>query len=50
VQAQSYSPRLPPPPEHGPAPQIDLSQLATIPDATLAASNARVRAAAENRR
>lgn len=33
-----------------PAPRIDASQFASIPDATLAASNARVRAAADNRR
>ena len=31
-------------------PRIDTSKLASIPDAELAASNARVRAAAENRR
>jgi hypothetical protein len=33
-----------------PPPKIDTSKLATIPDATLAQSNARVRAAADNRR
>lgn len=33
-----------------PPPNIDPSQLAQIPDATLAASNARARAAAQNRR
>jgi hypothetical protein len=33
-----------------PAPKIDASQLVEIPDATLAASNARARAAADNRR
>jgi len=33
-----------------PAPRIDTSKFATIPDAELAASNARVRAAADNRR
>lgn len=32
------------------APTIDASKLAVIPDTTLAASNARVRAAADNRR
>jgi hypothetical protein len=32
-----------------PPPVIDASQLAEIPDATLAASNARIRAASENR-
>jgi hypothetical protein len=31
-------------------PKIDLSRLASIPDATLADSNAKVRAAADNRR
>lgn len=35
---------------NAPLPVIDTSKLATIPDATLADSNARVRAAAENRR
>lgn len=34
---------------HAPPPMIDVSQLAQIPDATLAASNARARAAADNR-
>ena len=34
---------------HAPPPMIDISQLAEIPDATLAASNARARAAADNR-
>ena len=33
-----------------PPPKIDPGDLATIPDTTLAASNARVRAAADNRR
>jgi hypothetical protein len=33
-----------------PPPKIDASQMAEIPDATLAASNARARAAADNRR
>ena len=33
-----------------PPPKIDLSKLASIPDATLADSNAKVRAAADNRR
>jgi len=32
-----------------PAPKVDASKFASIPDATLAASNARARAAAENR-
>jgi len=35
---------------HTPAPRIDTSKFASIPDAELAASNARVRAAADNRR
>ena len=34
----------------GAPPKIDLSQFVEIPDATLAASNARARAAADNRR
>jgi hypothetical protein len=34
---------------HAPPLMIDVSQLAEIPDATLAASNARARAAADNR-
>lgn len=49
VRAQSYSPALPPPPP-GATPYIDTSQLASIPDDKLAASNARVREAAANRR
>jgi hypothetical protein len=48
LQAQTRSPQLAPPPA-SPYPSIDVSGLASIPDATLAASNARVRAAAENR-
>jgi len=35
---------------HAPTARIDVGKFASIPDATLAASNARVRAAAENRR
>jgi hypothetical protein len=35
---------------NAPPPKIDLSQMVEIPDATLAASNARARAAADNRR
>jgi len=38
------------PPPGAPPPKIDPNDLATIPDSTLAASNARVRAAADNRR
>jgi hypothetical protein len=37
-------------PPGAPPPKIDPGDIATIPDATLAASNARVRAAADNRR
>ncbi|CAN7436769.1 hypothetical protein LJR219_002837 [Phenylobacterium sp. LjRoot219] len=50
LQLQSQTPALPQPPASGPLPQIDASGLVSIPDDTLAASNARVRAAAENRR
>ena len=35
---------------HTPAPRIDTSKFASIPDSTLAASDARVRAAADTRR
>ena len=49
IRAESATPRLAPPPETGPMPQIDTSQLASMPDATLAASNARIKAAAANR-
>ena len=35
---------------HFPLPRIDTSKLAQIPDAELADSNAKVRAASENRR
>jgi hypothetical protein len=37
-------------PAGAPPPMIDTSKLASIPDAELAASNARIRAAADNRR
>lgn len=50
LQAQTQPRQLPAPPPGAPPPQIDTSQMATIPDSTLADSNARVRAAAENRR
>lgn len=48
VQAMRVSPRLTPPDTDGPAPpaQIDTSQLASIPDATLADSNRKVLEAA----
>jgi hypothetical protein len=53
VRAQAYSPMLPPPAAatsapYSAAPYIDASQLASIPDDKLAASNARVREAAAN--
>ena len=48
-QARSVSPPVPRDP-NAPPPVIDVSKLASIPDAELAASNARVRAAAQNRR
>jgi hypothetical protein len=50
LQAQRQTPPLPEPPAGGPPPQIDTGALASMPDDALAASNARVRAAAENRR
>ena len=50
LRAQSVTPSIPPPATGGPPPQIDAGGLAEIPDAALAASNARVKAAAENRR
>lgn len=50
LQAQSQTPPLPAPPTVGPLPQIDSGAMVSVPDATLAASNARVRAATENRR
>ena len=49
VRAQSFSPTIPSPPP-GVTPMIDLSQLASIPDDKLAASNERVRAASQNHR
>jgi len=48
-QARSVSPPVPRDP-NAPPPVIDVSKLASIPDAELAASNARVLAAAQNRR
>jgi hypothetical protein len=50
LQAQGLRPRLLPAPAAGPPRQIDVSGLASIPDDRLAASDARVRAAAKNRR
>ncbi len=48
VQAQSQSPQIPPPPAGGAPRSIDVSGLASIPDAALAESNEKVRAAAGN--
>ena len=52
VAASRASPAVPTIPFNpaAPPPKIDASQLASIPDATLAASNARAVAAADNRR
>jgi hypothetical protein len=49
LRARPAVPAVAPGP-HGPAARIDTSKFASIPDAALAASYARVRAAAENRR
>jgi hypothetical protein len=49
VQAQSATPQIVPPPASGAQRSIDVSGLASIPDSALAESNARVKAAAENR-
>jgi hypothetical protein len=48
LRAQSYSPQVAPP-AGGTYPQIDVGGLASIPDDRLAASNARAKAAADNR-
>ena len=52
LQASRLSPTVPTIPfnPNAPPPTIDASKLATIPDAALAQSNARIRAAADNRR
>ena len=52
VRALAVSPRLPPPNVNGraPPPQIDTSQLASIPDSALADSNKKVLDAAGNHR
>lgn len=51
LQTQLQTPRLrEPSPGARPPPNIDVSRLASIPDAALAASNARVLQAARNRR
>jgi hypothetical protein len=49
LQALGVTPAVPPPALGGALPSLDVSGLASIPDAALAASNARVKAAAENR-
>jgi hypothetical protein len=49
LQAQTLAPSLPPPPASGAVPSFDPSALVSIPDAALAASNARVEAAADGR-
>ena len=50
LQAQSQRPVLVQPNPNSPPPMVDTGQLTSIPDKTLADSNARVRAAAANRR
>lgn len=50
IAAARIAPLAPPRDPRAPLPKLDLSQLAEIPDAVLAASNARARAAADNRR
>lgn len=52
LQAQRVSPPAPAVIYNpgAPPPKIDLSQMASIPDSALAQSNARIRAAADNRR
>lgn len=50
LQAMSPRPSMPLPAPNAPPPIIDSSKLASIPDAVLADSNARVRAGAANRR
>jgi hypothetical protein len=52
LQAQRVGPPVPAVVHNrgAPAPKVDLSQMASIPDAALAQSNDRVRAAADNRR
>jgi hypothetical protein len=49
LQALGVTPTVPAPALGGALPSLDVSGLASIPDAALAASNARVKAAAENR-
>ena len=50
LQSQTITPLLPAPPASGAIPQIDTNGLVSIPDSALAASNARVRAAAGDER
>jgi hypothetical protein len=50
IQAAGRAPHVPPPPPGAPPPAIELNGLASMPDDVLAASNARAKAAAENRR
>jgi hypothetical protein len=50
LQAQSADRRAPPPRRTGPPPRIDTGKIASMPDDVLAQSDARVRAAAKNRR
>lgn len=50
LRAHPTLPAAAPPPNVPPPPNLDTSQLVSIPDAELAASNARVVAAANNRR
>jgi hypothetical protein len=50
IQAQRRAQPLPAPDPNAPPPVLDTSKLASIPDATLAASNAAVREASKPRR
>jgi hypothetical protein len=49
LQAQTVAPVLPPPPVSDAVPSFDPGALVSIPDSALAASNARVEAAADGR-
>lgn len=46
LQTMGVTPTIPPPPPGAPPRDIDVSDLASMPEATLADSNARVKAAA----
>jgi len=48
IRAQSVAPAIPPRPAGAPPADMDVSALASIPDAALADSDAKVRAAANN--